>query len=111
LTPSGILYIAAFVTLCEAYLGIEPHFDLWNYFYHACLRSGSDVEAAMWGSANILVRFGSGVDPYFCLSMSNPSVGWRKEWFFLMNDIDVSLPVFMGYRPIPQHKRGYGVAQ
>jgi hypothetical protein len=28
LTPSGILHIAAFVTLCEAYMGIEPHFDL-----------------------------------------------------------------------------------
>jgi hypothetical protein len=28
LTPSGILHIAAFVTLCEAFMGIEPHFDL-----------------------------------------------------------------------------------
>jgi hypothetical protein len=28
LTPSGILHIEAFVTLCEAYMGIEPHFDL-----------------------------------------------------------------------------------
>jgi hypothetical protein len=33
LTPSGILHIAAFVTLCEAYMGIEPHFNLWNYFF------------------------------------------------------------------------------
>jgi hypothetical protein len=29
LTPS--------VTLCEAYMGIEPHFDLWNYFFCAQL--------------------------------------------------------------------------
>jgi hypothetical protein len=28
LTPSGILHIVAFVTLCEAYMGIDPHFDL-----------------------------------------------------------------------------------
>jgi hypothetical protein len=28
LTPSGILHIATFVTLCEAYMGIDPHFDL-----------------------------------------------------------------------------------
>jgi hypothetical protein len=36
LTPSGgggVLHIAAFVTLCEAYLGIDPVFDLWNYFF------------------------------------------------------------------------------
>jgi hypothetical protein len=28
LTPSGILHMAAFVALCEAYMGIEPHFNL-----------------------------------------------------------------------------------
>jgi hypothetical protein len=28
LTPLGILHIAAFVTLCGAYMGIEPHFNL-----------------------------------------------------------------------------------
>jgi hypothetical protein len=36
LTPSGILHIAAFVTLCEAYMGIDPYFSLWNYFFHVC---------------------------------------------------------------------------
>jgi hypothetical protein len=34
LTPLGILHIAAFVTLCEAYMGIELHFNMWNYFFH-----------------------------------------------------------------------------
>jgi hypothetical protein len=28
LTPSGVLHIVAFMTLCEAYLGIDPEFDL-----------------------------------------------------------------------------------
>jgi hypothetical protein len=37
LTPSGILSIVAFVTLGEAYMGIKPHFDMWNYFFHARL--------------------------------------------------------------------------
>jgi hypothetical protein len=37
LTPSGILHMVAFVTLCEAYMGIEPHFNLWNYFFRARL--------------------------------------------------------------------------
>jgi hypothetical protein len=82
LTPSRILHIAAFVTLCETYMGIGPHFNLWNYFFHVRLWPGSDGDEAMWGSVDILVCFGSGVDPYFRLSMSNPPVGWRKEWFF-----------------------------
>jgi hypothetical protein len=25
--------MAAFVTLCEAYMGIEPCLNLWNYFF------------------------------------------------------------------------------
>ena len=28
LTPNSILHISIFVHLCEAFLGIEPHFDL-----------------------------------------------------------------------------------
>jgi hypothetical protein len=28
LTPLGVLHVAAFVAFCEAYLGIDPHFDL-----------------------------------------------------------------------------------
>jgi hypothetical protein len=48
LTPLGILHIAAFMTLCEAYMGIGPHFDLWNYFFHARLQLGSNTEAVVW---------------------------------------------------------------
>jgi hypothetical protein len=32
-TPLGVLHIAAFVTLREAYLGIDPELDLWKYFF------------------------------------------------------------------------------
>jgi hypothetical protein len=49
LTPSGILHIMAFVTLCKGYMGIEPDFNLWNYFFRAQLQPGSDEEAIVWG--------------------------------------------------------------
>jgi hypothetical protein len=55
LTPSGILHIATFVALCEAYMGIEPHFDLWNYFFYTRLRLGSDLEVMVWHSVDISV--------------------------------------------------------
>jgi hypothetical protein len=71
-------------------MGIEPHFNLWNY---------------------IFVRSRPGVDPYFCFSMSAPPVGWRKVWFFLRNDADVLLPLFTGSCPVSQPKWGNGVAQ
>jgi hypothetical protein len=33
LTPSRILRMAAFVTPCKAFIGIEPHFNPWFYFF------------------------------------------------------------------------------
>jgi hypothetical protein len=50
LTPLGILHITAFVTLCEAFLGIDSHFDLWNHFF--CVRCPQDLDVEMmvlWG--------------------------------------------------------------
>jgi hypothetical protein len=34
LNPNSILQVAIFVHLCEAFLGILPHFGLWRYLYH-----------------------------------------------------------------------------
>jgi hypothetical protein len=38
LTPLGIQHMVAFVTLCKAYIRIEPHLNLWSYFFQAQLR-------------------------------------------------------------------------
>jgi hypothetical protein len=75
MTPSGILHMVAFVTVCEAYRGIEPHFNLWNYFFHTRLRQGSDAEAVVLGSVDIYVRSRPEVDPYFLIPMPDSLVG------------------------------------
>ena len=33
LNPNGIQHMAAFVALCEGFLGISPHFDMWRHFF------------------------------------------------------------------------------
>jgi hypothetical protein len=33
LTPEGILHITTFITLCEAFLGIHPHYALWRWLF------------------------------------------------------------------------------
>jgi hypothetical protein len=55
LTPLGILHMEAFVTMCEAFMGIGPHVDLSNYFFQAQLQHGSDAEAAMLCSVDIIL--------------------------------------------------------
>jgi hypothetical protein len=111
LTPLGILHMASFMTLCEAYTGIEHHFDLWSYFFRARLQKGLDSKMAALGSVDLYVHSRFGIDPYFHLPMSDPSVVWWNVWFFLSNDTDVPLLVVTGTRSTPQPKWGYGVAR
>jgi hypothetical protein len=33
LTPNSLLHIACFITLCEAFLGIHPHWVLWKFLF------------------------------------------------------------------------------
>jgi hypothetical protein len=63
LTPLGILHMAAFVTLCEAYIGIDPNFNMWSYFFWARLQQGLDMGAAALGNVDISVCSGPKVDP------------------------------------------------
>jgi hypothetical protein len=111
LTPSVILHMAAFVTLCEAYMGIEPHINLWNYFFRAWLQQGLDTEMMALGNMDIFVRSRPEVDPYFPILISDPPIRWQKVWFFLRNDTDVLLLVFTSSCLISQPKWGYSVAQ
>jgi hypothetical protein len=34
LTAGEVLHVALFMMLCEAFLGILPHFALWRHFFH-----------------------------------------------------------------------------
>jgi hypothetical protein len=53
LTPSEILYIMASITLCKVYMGIEPHFDLWNHFFRARLLPGSTAKVVILGGMDM----------------------------------------------------------
>ena len=33
LNPMGVLHIAGFVTVCEAFLGMEPHMDFFRWLF------------------------------------------------------------------------------
>jgi hypothetical protein len=54
LTPNSLLHIARFITLCEAFLGIDPHWVLWKFLFR--LRpSGSLTEITELGGAIVFV--------------------------------------------------------
>jgi hypothetical protein len=55
LTPNSLLHIACFITLCESFLGIDPHWVLWKFLF--CLRpSVSLAKNPELGGAVVSVR-------------------------------------------------------
>jgi hypothetical protein len=71
LTPSGVLHIEAFITLCETYQGIDTEFDLWNYFY--CVRRPHDPEAELTVSGGTVIHDKS--DMELILTSTSPCLG------------------------------------
>jgi hypothetical protein len=55
LTPNLILHIACFVTLCESFLGIEPHWILWTFLFRLCPSVALSKKAEL-GGAVVSVR-------------------------------------------------------
>jgi hypothetical protein len=79
LMPNSLLHIACFITLCEAFLGINPHWVLWKFLFR--LRpSGSLTDTPELGGAIISVRSES---HYLEFKMAQSMQGWRKKWFYI----------------------------
>jgi hypothetical protein len=79
LTPNSILHIACFVTLCESFLGIEPHFLLWRSIFR--LRPNvSLARKPELGGAVVSVRPEA---QYLEFSFAASVQGWRTKWFYI----------------------------
>jgi hypothetical protein len=63
LTPSGILHVAVFVTLCDAFLGVEPPMNLWSHFFRVWLWHDSGTGVASQGSLDTSVSTGLRAKP------------------------------------------------
>jgi hypothetical protein len=79
LSPNSLLHIACFVTLCEAFLGIDPHWILWKYLFRP-RPSGSLAEIPELGGAIVSVRSES---QYLEFQMAQSVQGWRQKWFYI----------------------------
>jgi hypothetical protein len=80
LVPNAITIISSFIHLCEAYLGITPHFHLWWHFFDLKKTGKSNVV----GSIGFMLRRYMKPE-YIDLVLPDNTTGWKQGWFYLDN--------------------------
>ena len=92
LTHNSILHVAVFITLCEAYLGIKPHFGLWKKIFYV-KRYSSSNGYFVTGRVGFVAR--SEVN-YFNFPMRESVQGWRLKWLYVKDSLspESQLPRF-----------------
>jgi hypothetical protein len=96
LNPNSILQISIFIHLCEAYLGILPHFDLWKYLYHYRPEMAGGQHQLVGGASLELCRRRK--LEYLDIPLKDSIKEWCLEWFIVENHCK-SLPPRSGRQP------------
>jgi hypothetical protein len=96
LNPNSILQVSIFIHLCEAYLGILPHFGLWRYLYH-CRPGMAGGQHQLVSGASLELRR-ERKSEYLDNPVKDSIKGWCLEWFIVENHWK-SLPPRSGRQP------------
>jgi len=83
LTPHSILHLSIFTHFCEAFLGILPHFHLFQHFFTLVPISNS-TKPAVVGGCELVLRPETR-DEYLAYDPSGKGVEWKKFWFHVGN--------------------------
>jgi hypothetical protein len=119
LNPTEILHIAGFVTVCEAFLGIDPHLDLFREMFvgrPVTLRreagaSHSDMVTAPVGGFGLQRRSRKPSYPSYIPVDTNR--GLHDEWFYIQNPTgrEEVFPVFTRNAPEKHESWSWGVSK
>ena len=73
-------FIVVFINLCEAYLGIFPHFDLFHHFFYLKMRGGARSKVV--GNANLQLQDRI-VSQYIIVQLNMNLKYWACRWFYI----------------------------
>jgi hypothetical protein len=97
LNPNSISQAAIFAAVCEGYLGIDPHWDMWTHFFSTELFASPTGErrvcTAVRAGGCILQLRQVRAPQYILAILASSNKGWQRRWFYLRND-DGRLPSF-----------------
>jgi hypothetical protein len=62
--------------MCVAYMGIDPHFTLWNYFFRIRRPQDHSMELTISTGVVIHAKTNQGTDHYFDIPVPKSMKGW-----------------------------------
>jgi len=117
-SPNAITVATVFAAVCEGYLGMMPHWELWLHLYKGELFNAPTGTTGVRkpvraGCLNLVLKTGKTERPreYIPMGLLTNNAGWDSQLFYLRNDDDL-LPAYTG-RLITERPENwtYGVVQ
>jgi hypothetical protein len=97
LNPNSIAQAAIFAAVCEGFLGIDPHWDLWTHLFSVepfPLTMGENKVRMVVRADGCIVQLRQArAQQYIPAILVSSNKGWQRRWFYLRND-DGRLPLF-----------------
>lgn len=86
--PNFITQVAVFTTVCEGYLGVLPHWNLWLHLFKSDMssRNVGGVNKPLKVRGYTLQVRQSRSHLYIRSLMPSSNRGWQNGWFYLRND-------------------------
>jgi hypothetical protein len=84
LHPNSILLVSIFITLCESFLAIQPHFNLWRHFF-CWKKKGGARGSNVAGGPYLNLRDGMRAE-YLNVPLSSSMNDWYKKWFYVQQE-------------------------
>ena len=96
--PNDVSQAAVFVAVCEGYLGVQEHWDLWRHLFQGELYTESisqGVRRPVRAGGLTLHLRGWRKDLCIPCTMTSNNREWDQRWFYLLND-DGRLQAYIG---------------
>ena len=95
-SPNAITTATIFAAVCEGYLGMMPHWDLWLHLYQGELFNAPGGATGVRkpvraGCLNLVLKTGKVEEPreYIPVGLTSNHAGWDSQWFYLRNNDDL----------------------
>jgi len=80
LHPNTILHISIFIHLCEAYLRILPHFNLFHHLFWLKKRGSAGSKVV----SGVYLQLHDGMaSQYLTVPLNTSLKGWNARWFYM----------------------------